>query len=134
MVYGRIKEEPYSPFMYEEEVPSWEFFHKDKPIPLLGKLYNRGTVEELGEIVKLPDLYLARKQINLAGHEDAWASVEYTARDVANGNNKYQSYDGNPLEYHVINEREMMWLQDTEIDVVLTQKHLAEQSLEKWDD
>lgn len=134
MAYGIIKDNPRSLFDYEEEVPSWDFFYKGKQIPLLGMLYDRPAVYEDGYKTEMPNLYLARKQTQPPNGGDCWASVEYTNRDVLAGKNKYQSYDGNPLSYHIPNEKEMMWLQATEIDVFITQKDLAAGTLEKWDD
>jgi hypothetical protein len=134
IVFGTIKENPVNPFEEEEEVPAWDYFHKGKPIPLLGRLYDRGTIEEFGEIIRLPDLYLAKKQIDPPNGDDGWASVIYTAKDVQSGKSKYEPYDGNPLSYHSRHEDRLMWLQDTEIDIVVPKVHLAQQTLERWDD
>lgn len=136
MVIGYVKKEPTNPYDEPGEIAAVSYFPADKPISIIGKLYNRKDANGMA----YPDLYLARKVIMYPYGEhgsDSWASIEYTAQELGSGrhvHSHYQSYDGHSLMYHAPNEKEYMWLQLTEIDVVMNQGTLAQEKLERWED
>jgi hypothetical protein len=137
MIIATIKENPVPdiPDGEEDGPPSYVFFEPNKPFQVYGRLHGRGGYyNDWEEHVVLPDLYLAKKHVT-PQEGDSWAALQMTARDVEKDRVKYESYDGNPLSYHAgKDERHYMWLQPGEIDIVVTQTHLAQGALERWDD
>jgi hypothetical protein len=140
MLIARINPDAKPELDYPDEIPSIDYFYRDRDIPIVGKLYDRGILNEKGLYsstypIHLPDLYLARKQKEPGRSVDSsWASIKHVAKELNNPSKKakYASYDGYSILVHAEDEKNYMWLQESEIIIVKNQAALAKHTLERW--